>query len=91
MVIVSFKLKIPENDNVFCSLSESNKQDRRDRTLDLPFFFHSKHIASFRVHFSPPQGERLPYWDRGNFCGNRGKISQKASLRKLYQDRKLIL
>ena len=36
MVIVSFEDKIPENHNAFWSASESNKQNPRNRTLDLP-------------------------------------------------------
>ena len=32
MVIVSFKPKIPEHYNAFCSASESNKQNLRDIT-----------------------------------------------------------
>ena len=43
-----------ENYNAFCSASESNKQNPRDRTLDLPFFFRYKQIlllkTIFRVH-----------------------------------------
>ena len=50
MVIVSFKSRIPknrvnsndsaENHNAFRLASESNQQNPRDRSLDLPFYFH---------------------------------------------------
>ena len=69
MVIVSFKPKIPENYNAFCSASESNKQDPRDRTSDLPSCFRYKHITSLKNHLSLAQGESLPHWFQGNFCG----------------------
>ena len=62
MVIVSFKPKILENYNAFCSASGSNKQNPRDRTLDLPFFFHYNHITSLKNHLSLAQSESLPYW-----------------------------
>ena len=39
MVIVSVKPKILKNYNAFCSASESNKQNPRDRALDLPSSF----------------------------------------------------
>ena len=52
MVIVSFKPQTPENNNAFCSSSESNKRNARDRTLDLPFFFRYKHKTSFENHLS---------------------------------------
>ena len=35
MVIASFKPLMLENYNTFCSTSESNKRNPRDRTLDL--------------------------------------------------------
>ena len=44
MVFVSFEPKIPENTNAFCLAPEPNKQNPRDRTLNLPFFSHCKHI-----------------------------------------------
>ena len=46
MVIVSFKPKIHKNYNAFCVASESNEQETRDKTLDLPFFFRYKHITA---------------------------------------------
>ena len=49
MVIVSFKPKIPENYNAFCSASESNKRNPRDGTLDLPSFFLYTHITSVKI------------------------------------------
>ena len=62
MVIASFKRKIPENCNAFCSASEPNKQNPPDRTLDLPLFFRYKHIISHKNLLSLAQGESLPYW-----------------------------
>ena len=72
-MIVSFKPQIPEKNNSFCSASESNKQNPRDRTLDLPFFFRYKHISSLENHLSlaegylgdhtqDSKGESLLYW-----------------------------
>ena len=47
MIIVSFKPKIPENYNAFCSASESNKQNPRHRTLDFaPFLSLQSHNFS---------------------------------------------
>ena len=63
MVLVSFKPTIPES---FCSTSESNEENPRDRTLDLSFFFHYKYITSLKSHFSLAQGESLPCWFRGD-------------------------
>ena len=37
--------------------------------LLLPFFLRHKHITSFKSHPSLAQGQSLPYWFRGNFCG----------------------
>ena len=48
---------------------ESNKQNPRDRTFDLPSFFRYKHVTSLKTHLLLAQGESLPYWFRGNFCG----------------------
>ena len=64
MVIVSFKPKIPEYYIALCSASKSksNKQDPRDRTLDLPFFFRSKDITSHKNRLLLEQVENLPYW-----------------------------
>ena len=67
MLIVSLKPKIPENYNA-CSATESNKQNPRDRTLCLPFFFRYKHKASIKNLLSPAKGDSLPYWFQGNFC-----------------------
>ena len=67
MVIVSFKPKIPKNNNAFCLASEASKQNPRHRTLDLPFFFHYQHMISLKNHPSLAQGESLPYWFRGSF------------------------
>ena len=47
----------------------SNKQNLRDRILDLQFFFRYKHITSLKDHVSLAQGESLAYWFRGNICG----------------------
>ena len=69
MVIVSFKLKIPENYKAFCSASESNKQNPRNKTLDLTSFSNYKHRTSLKNHLSLPEAESLPYWFRSNFCG----------------------
>ena len=49
--------------------TESNKQNLRDRTLELPFFFCSKTITSLQNHLSLAQGESLPYWFQVNSCG----------------------
>ena len=51
MVIVSFKPKMPESNSAFCLASESNKQNTRDRTLDLPSFFLYTHITSLKNRF----------------------------------------
>ena len=60
MVIVSFKSSIPENYNAFCSTSESNKHNPRDRTLGSPSFCRNKHITSLKNHISLAIGEMLP-------------------------------
>ena len=49
MVILSLKPKVPENYIVFCSASQSNKLNPRDRALDSPSFFRYKHIT-FHLH-----------------------------------------
>ena len=41
----------------------------QDRTLDLPASFCYKDIASLKNNLSLAEGESLPYWFRGNFCG----------------------
>ena len=58
------------NCNALCSVSESNKQNPRDRTLDLPFFFCYKHIPSLKNLPSPAPNESLPYWFQGNFAAS---------------------
>ena len=60
---------MPENNNAFCSASESNTQNPQDTTSDLPFFFRYKHIISLKNHLSLAQGKSLLYWFRDNFCG----------------------
>ena len=67
MAIVTFKPQIPEKYNAFCSASESSKQNPRDRTLDLPFFFHYKHMNSLKRHLPIAQGET--FLPPGQFCG----------------------
>ena len=52
------------------SAPESNKQNPRDRTLDLPFFFCYKHIPSLKNLPSPAPNESLPYWFHGNFAAS---------------------
>ena len=48
----------------------SNKQNPRDRTLDLPFFCRYKHIPSLKSLPSPAPNESLPYWSQGNFAAS---------------------
>ena len=50
------------------SAPESNKQNPRDRTLDLPIIFRYKHIPSLKNHPSPAPNESSPYWFLGNFA-----------------------
>ena len=59
-----------KNCNSLCSVSESNKQNPRDRNLDLPFFFRYKHIPSLKNLPSPAPSESLPYWFQGNFAAS---------------------
>ena len=59
-----------KNCNALCSVSESNKQNPRDRTLDLPFFFCYEHIPSLKNLPSPAPNESLPYWFQGNFAAS---------------------
>ena len=49
-----------QNCNALCSVSESNKQNPQDRTLDLPFFCRYKHIPSLKNLPSPAPNESLP-------------------------------
>ena len=53
-----------------CSVSESNKQNPRHRTLDLPFFFRNKHIPSLKNLPLPAPNESLPYWFQRNFAAS---------------------
>ena len=46
----------------------SIKQNPRDRTLDLPFFFCYRHLTSLQNPPSAAPRESLPYWFRGNFA-----------------------
>ena len=52
------------------SAPESNKQNPRDRTLDLPFFCRYKHIPSLKDLPSPAPNESLPYWFQGSFAAS---------------------
>ena len=52
------------------SAPESNKQNLRDRTLDLPSFFCYKHIPSLKNLPSPAPNESSPYRFQGNFAGS---------------------
>ena len=56
--------------SALCSASESNKQNLRDRILDLPLFFRYKHITSLKNLPSPAPNESLPYWFQGNFVAS---------------------
>ena len=50
------------------SAPESNKQIPPDITLDLPFFFHYKHITSLKKVPSPAPSESLRYWFLDSFA-----------------------
>ena len=52
------------------SAPESNNQNPRDRTLDLPFFFRYKYIPSLKNLPSPAQNVSSPYWFQGNFAAS---------------------
>ena len=56
------------NVNSYCSAPESNKQNLRDITLDLPFFFCYKHLSSLKNLPSAAPSESQPYWFHGNFA-----------------------
>ena len=63
--------------HIYCSVvrshsaaPESNKQNPRDRTLDLSIFFCYKQITSFNNLPSPAPKESLPYWFQGNFAAS---------------------
>ena len=47
---------------------ESNKQNPRDRALDLPILFCYKHITSLKNLPSPAPNKSLPNWFQGNFA-----------------------
>ena len=49
-----------KNYNAICSATELDKQNPRDRTLDLPFLFRYKHI---QLHLKPPFS-----WTRREFA-----------------------
>ena len=52
------------------SAPESNKQNPRDRTLDLPFFFRLRHITSLKNLPSPAPNESSAYWFQGKFAAS---------------------
>ena len=52
------------------SAPESNNQNPRDRTSDLPFFFHFKHLTSLKNLPSAAPNESLPCWFQGNFAAS---------------------
>ena len=52
------------------SAPESNKQNPRDRTFDLPFFFRYKRIPSLKNLPSPAPNESLRNWFQGNFAAS---------------------
>ena len=58
------------NWNALCLVSEKNKQNPRDRTLDLPFFFRYKHVPSLKSLPLPAPNESLPYWFQRNFAAS---------------------
>ena len=58
------------NWNALCLVSESNKQNLRDRTFDLPLLFRYKHIPSLKSLPSPTPNESLSYWFQGNFAAS---------------------
>ena len=69
-VCVRLSNKYAKNRNALCSVSESKKQNPRDRTLDSSIFFHYKHIPSLKNLPSPAPNESLPYWFQGNFAAS---------------------
>ena len=56
------------NVDSYSSAPESNKQNPPERTLDLLFFFRSKHITSHENVHSPASSASCPYWFEGNFA-----------------------
>ena len=51
----------------YSSAPRSIKQNPRDRTLDLPFFFCYKHLTSLKNLSSAAPSESFPYWFQSNF------------------------
>ena len=56
-----------ENYSAFCSASDSNNQNLRDRKLDLTFRNRYKHVTS-PSHLSLAESESLPYWFGATFA-----------------------
>ena len=56
------------NVNSYSSAPESKRQNLPDRTMDLPFFFRYKDIASLKNLPSLAPSENLPHWFQGNFA-----------------------
>ena len=54
------------NVDSYSSGPESNKQNLRDRTLDLAFFLRYKHKTSLTNLPSPTPSENLQHWSQGN-------------------------
>ena len=52
------------------SAPESNKQNPRDRTLDLSIFFLYKYILSLKNLPSLEPNESSAYWSQGNFAAS---------------------
>ena len=66
-VLKSFHIYF-SNVNSYSSALESNRQNPPYRTMDLPFFFRCKHIASRKNVPSLAPSEILPHWFQGNFA-----------------------
>ena len=47
--------------NSYSAAPESTRQNAQDRTIDLPFFFHYKHLTSLKNNPSPTPTKSLPY------------------------------
>ena len=54
--------------NGLCLASESRKQNPRDRTLDLAFFFCYKHLTALKNFPSAAPSKSFPYLCQGNFA-----------------------
>ena len=67
MVTVSLKPLRCENYNAVCSASESNKQNTRDRTLDLLLFFHYEYINFLKTSFRLQKARVCPTGFRATF------------------------